>query len=84
MKLKKSVDYHIKELGTWLELSSTTLAGFAAGIIYLVKNGYEVNHGSIRSIGVLLIAQTMPNVIDEPAAKPKKPKKSTKKVVGKK
>jgi hypothetical protein len=77
LKLTEGIDYHIKEVGKTQELTSMTLAGFAAGVIDLTRRSFDINQETVTSIGMLMIAYTVPKM--------KKSKtKSTKKVVDKK
>lgn len=58
--MKENIDYHIREVGKYLELQSMTLAGFAGGIADLTARGYKINYKNVNPIGQLLLATTMP------------------------
>ena len=78
--MKEGIDYHIKAIGKYLELSSMSLAGFAAGVVDLTRRSYEINYAGTTNIGSLLIAKTIPK---KPKVKPKPKAKPVKRVVAK-
>lgn len=76
MRLREGIDYHIKNMGKFKELTSVTLIGFAAGIVDLTRRGYDLNENGFQTIGVLMVTRTLP--------KKTKPKTNQKKATSKK
>lgn len=60
MKLKEGIDYHIKDMGKFKELTSVILSGFAAGIVDLTRRGYDLNEDGTQTVGGLMVARTLP------------------------
>ncbi len=74
-KLKEGIDYHIREVGKYLELTSLILPGFAAGIADLTARGYKINFKNVIPIGNMLLATTMPKIPKKRGAPKKKVEK---------
>ena len=62
MELKENIDYYIKPVGKSFELTSMTLQGYTAGIIDLTRRSYDINQDTVKNIGMLLTALTIPKI----------------------